>query len=1422
MAIKIYKSIISNNKKIMKLEFHFIKKRLFLIMSLFFLIFSLSVVFLQNNQAQAAKNCCYHECKLEEAKKCIGNTVYGCVASCEGDTDPYNDWCAVEVCSSKDICREGSCKLRKESKDKPVIVPDDPYLCEQTCATEPGCRDSLENSREAVDATTGSGDCCSGGHCLECSPGFVWDGDTEICGSGCVDNDLDGYFGFDPIYCMEGDDCDDDNKYQAPGNIETCDNLDNNCNGIVDEECDNDRDGYCSKYMSFYNYPVRACLKSNLPDGFKGDDCEVDFNDVNPGAEEVCDDRDNNCDGIVDEGCGGNNEVITDPFCIVTKTDHEPGSYDSLVTLIESKVSLKKDSIGIYDVYRFNFHGVDSIGIEELFSASSTGDCAGKVNSIWTYDVDKYPDSTWGTYYFDSPFPWLSTITDIEKDVNYQFVMDEDCVFEYPEADFYKVDYCEDSCDNGKCVYVNEDSCTSWDTLEENYAKKYMGNELNLWITKDMESENKRSYEFRFRDAYGKVPIEEFIGPESTYGCAGAIESVWLYDVELDKWDRFDYSNPFPWLNTLEFIETDKIYIIFVTEECTLSSPDIDFFEIKECLDGCENGECLVIPDSICVQSDYYGPTYDFMEKKATDTLYQRADFGNNYLTYLMFDFKDKEEIDVQDLFLANNPFGCSNTMHGIWTFDNETDGWLNYDPQLPVFMNTLSKIREGEMYQPLFRDTCTWEAPDVKFIERVYCAEGCENGECVMIPMEIALENRSDATIFEYLDKYQNPSFEVKVVGGKGPFEYKWSSSVDGVFNEDDLQSPWSARADNLTVGIHGISVTVIDSLGTILTESTEIRIFKGDDLKSPIVTPVSGVTKAMITGENIYFSTETWGGEAPYYYEWKSSLDGIISTTSNFSISSLSGTGVLHTISLKVLDDAGSVFEDIRYIRIESDIAINGMSPDMETYQNGENVFFNTETSGLEDTFHSYFWESNLDGYIGNEKSFFVNTLSEGTHEILLTIQKTINNHDPLIATATAKVVIESSVCIDRDGDGYGVEDKLQCVNSGVDCDDTKSAIYPGRLEIPGNGIDENCDGIDGLLMEVVAPVSENSEVEWGNRFVVEIQKLSNNLNRTGNVQVRIRNSNDNVMLDWRNIGDGGYGDDLVAQDDLYTYGFSASYDPGEYIIDINVSNLDQFVEYLNVRSFTIVNQPTCLNLTNNGSSDDKLDIVFIPVQFEDFAEAEQKMKEAREGILSIAPFTENSDKINFHMLSRSLELGCKTTEDGPYSYACSPNNDNFKVLASVCDVDIVVLIRKGIGTAYSGINVGWAFVPSDYSTWPTVIDHELGHGFAGLADEYYTSSTSYNDFYHLDIEPWEPNITTLVDFDSKWKPLLAEDTPIPTPAIKDFEDILGVYEGGGYVAKGVYRPRQDCLMKTFNDTIFCGACEQAIIKMIQFYTE
>mgnify|MGYP000700689526 CR=1 FL=1 len=77
--------------------------------------------------------------------------------------------------------------------------------------------------------------------------------------------------------------------------------------------------------------------------------------------------------------------------------------------------------------------------------------------------------------------------------------------------------------------------------------------------------------------------------------------------------------------------------------------------------------------------------------------------------------------------------------------------------------------------------------------------------------------------------------------------------------------------------------------------------------------------------------------------------------------------------------------------------------------------------------------------------------------------------------------------------------------------------------------------------------------------------------------------------------------------------------------------------------------------------------------------------------------------------------------------------------------------------------------------------VVVHEFGHSFGGLADEYFYDNDVMTDTYPLDIEPWEQNISTQVDFAAKWKDMLSENTPVPTPAEVSENYPTGVYEGG-----------------------------------------
>ncbi len=137
--------------------------------------------------------------------------------------------------------------------------------------------------------------------------------------------------------------------------------------------------------------------------------------------------------------------------------------------------------------------------------------------------------------------------------------------------------------------------------------------------------------------------------------------------------------------------------------------------------------------------------------------------------------------------------------------------------------------------------------------------------------------------------------------------------------------------------------------------------------------------------------------------------------------------------------------------------------------------------------------------------------------------------------------------------------------------------------------------------------------------------------------------------------------------------------------------------------------------------------------------------------------------------------------------------------------------------------GIYNSYTLTTAHHPDFQPVVVHEFGHSFGGLADEYaYTEAPSPQ--YPYEVEPWEPNITTLIDFDSKWKDMIPEGTAIPTPVATENADLytkVGVYEGAGYTQKGLYRPTTECRMKINEAPAFCPVCQRALERLINFYT-
>lgn len=149
-----------------------------------------------------------------------------------------------------------------------------------------------------------------------------------------------------------------------------------------------------------------------------------------------------------------------------------------------------------------------------------------------------------------------------------------------------------------------------------------------------------------------------------------------------------------------------------------------------------------------------------------------------------------------------------------------------------------------------------------------------------------------------------------------------------------------------------------------------------------------------------------------------------------------------------------------------------------------------------------------------------------------------------------------------------------------------------------------------------------------------------------------------------------------------------------------------------------------------------------------------------------------------------------------------------DLHDLLAGTPYEHIIVLVnteKYGGGGILNSYNLSMTHHPK----YRPVVVHEFGHSFAGLADEY-AYETEDIPMYPHDIEPWEKNITTKVDFHGKWEDMISKDSK------------AGLYEGAGYSLKGVYRAYPDCRMRTNENPEFCDVCKRILQNVIDFYTK
>ncbi|HET9478775.1 MAG TPA: IgA Peptidase M64 [Pyrinomonadaceae bacterium] len=323
------------------------------------------------------------------------------------------------------------------------------------------------------------------------------------------------------------------------------------------------------------------------------------------------------------------------------------------------------------------------------------------------------------------------------------------------------------------------------------------------------------------------------------------------------------------------------------------------------------------------------------------------------------------------------------------------------------------------------------------------------------------------------------------------------------------------------------------------------------------------------------------------------------------------------------------------------------------------------------------------------------------------------------------------------------------------------------------------------------------------------------------------------------------------------------------------------DQFVD----RSKQVAPAPL-ITIQKAGEPENKVDFLILGDGYT-AAEAKKFEADARrltEVLFATSPFKENRRHFNVWALCppaqesgvsrpstgiyRDSPIGATYDAFGSERYVLTFDNRALRRTAQFAPYEFIEVLVNNRTYGGGGIFNLYSTVASDNAFANYVFVHEFGHHFAALADEYYTSSVAYAPATDR-VEPWEPNVTALLDVSTlKWRHLVspfANVTPIPTPWNKEaFEAYsreiqkrraqlrkdkrpeeemealfkqelahtlkmfaaekhfgqVGAFEGAMYEARGYYRPEVDCLMFSRTDR-FCRVCREAIERVIKMYS-
>ena len=276
--------------------------------------------------------------------------------------------------------------------------------------------------------------------------------------------------------------------------------------------------------------------------------------------------------------------------------------------------------------------------------------------------------------------------------------------------------------------------------------------------------------------------------------------------------------------------------------------------------------------------------------------------------------------------------------------------------------------------------------------------------------------------------------------------------------------------------------------------------------------------------------------------------------------------------------------------------------------------------------------------------------------------------------------------------------------------------------------------------------------------------------------------------------------------------------------------------------------------VDLEIHGPSADRVDLLFLGEGYTagELRKCGSDVRRAAEALFQYSPFRERREDFNLRAIcGASPESGVshplrglhrRTLFDSTFDvfgtarYALSFDNRTIREAAAYAPYEFLAIVMNDRAYGAGGIFGQFATVSIDNPRSLPAFVHEFGHYFAALADEYFLAPVAYAPAVPV-VEPWEPNITALLDPPHlKWKELVSAGTPVPTPwpekqyiqadgsdrylLLGPYAGNVGAFEGANYLRKGYYRSEQICLMITLARSRFCAACRRAINGVMDLY--